>query len=124
MPPTSFVTCDHCGLAFPGGWGRYCYAVDSDGKRVVCRHPGEDRDAKKVTGMEWSEAVAAARIGSASHCMCFDCSEQFDLDLDRDEKKCPKCNSLNVRSADGAVGSRCPKCKTGIFREHYTGVMT
>jgi hypothetical protein len=124
MPPVSVIKCEHCGLAFPGGWGNYCYAVDSNGKRVVCPHPGEARKARDVTGMEWSEALAAARIGYASPCMCFECSEQFNLDLDRDEKKCPKCGSLKVRSANGAVGSKCPKCKIGVFRKHDTGIIT
>lgn len=121
MPPINITKCDHCGLAFPIGWGSYTYATDDSGHRIVCGHPDEMEEVRAITGMEWSEARAASWIGHASHCMCFDCAEQFDLDLDRDVKKCPVCGSLHVRSAHGAVAEKCPRCKTGVFREEWTG---
>ncbi len=124
MPSITIIKCRNCGLSFPGGWGYYSYAVDDNGKRVVCAHPAEFRIAEQVTHMKWDDARAVGRIGLNSFCMCFSCSHQFDLDLDRDIKRCPKCGSLEVRSARGALGSKCPSCRKGVFYEKKTSIET
>ncbi len=121
MPGIDKYGCDHCDLVMPEGWGGYTYVVASNGERVPCPHPGETMIFERVTGLSYSEAYASGLVGSARHCLCFDCTDQFDLDLDRDIKRCPKCSSLNVRSARGAIGSICPRCKQGHIRQTETG---
>lgn len=123
MPAINIIKCQSCGLAFPSGWGGYLYAIDDNGKRILCGHPGEFQQVNRVTGLEWKAARAAGRVGHHSYCLCFDCLAQFELDLDRDVKRCPQCQSLNVKSANGSVGGRCPKCRDGVFSEISTGMM-
>src|SRR5262245_47038726 len=120
VPEIYHFRCTRCDFAFPKGWGGYTYALDAQGRRVVCPHPDEMQMVFQVTGVGWSEAQAAGRLGHASHCVCFDCAEQFDLDLDRDVKQCPKCGSLQVRSAYGSIGCPCPKCKAGRVEQVAT----
>jgi hypothetical protein len=124
MPAINIIKCDSCGLAFPSGWGHYCYATDQKGQRIICGHPGEARVAKEVTGLDWAAARAVGLLGLQSYCLCFDCLAQVELDLDKDIKRCPKCQSLNVKSANGAIASRRPKCKNGVFREESTGMFS
>lgn len=123
MPHINVIKCPSCKLAFPPGWGSYVYALDEDGRRIVCGHPGEFSQAERITGMKWSEAEGAGRVGSARFCMCFACLHQFDLDLDREIKRCPKCLSLEVRSARGALGCDCPRCGKARFVEESTGLI-
>lgn len=124
MPSIDKFGCNKCDFAFPSGWGSYTYATDGEGKRIVCGHPGEERAVLKVTGLSWADAQAAGRVGLASYCACFDCCFQFDLDLDRDIKKCPKCGSLQVKSAYGAIALQCPKCNAGKIVRAWTGVVS
>ena len=124
MPVINNVKCRKCGVSFPSGWGGYTYALAGDGRRIVCPHPGEFSHAQKITGIKWSEAVAAGLIGFSSYCMCFSCGHQFELDLDRDIKRCPKCSMHEVRSARGALGCKCPHCQDGVFYEENTGMVS
>lgn len=124
MPLINIIKCRKCGVAFPPGWGGYTYASADDGSRVVCPHPREFDRAKEVTGLEWSAAQAAGRIGFNSYCMCFSCGHQFELDLDRDIKRCPKCAALEVRSARGTLACKCPHCHEGDFYEESTGMVS
>lgn len=124
MPAIDIVRCSSCEVAFDAGWGGYTYATAPDGKRVVCPHPSEFHRAEEVTGLNWSEAHARGLIGFSSYCLCFECHTFFELDLDRDIKQCPRCASLQVRSARGAVGAACPVCHKGKFVEVPTGMMS
>ncbi len=112
--------CDHCGFAFPTGWRGYQYFTRASGERVAAPH-GDAREAQEIMGLTMRQAEAQGRIGFLSHCLCFDCLAQFDLDVDRDVKQCPECESLKVRSARGSVGVLCPACGVGRFGEHNTG---
>lgn len=122
MPLISRFKCNRCDFAFPSGWGGYTYAIDGEGRRVVCGHPGESQAVSRVTGLSWVDAEAAGRVGRAWYCACFDCCAQFDLDLDRDIKQCPQCRSLRVKSAYGAIALPCPKCRLGQIVKERTGV--
>ncbi len=124
MPAIDNIRCSSCGLKFPSGWGGYTYVTDSVGHRILCAHPGEARQIKEVTGLEWGEAWRTGRIGKISYCMCFSCTAQFELDLDRDTKRCPKCGSLDVKSANGAITCTCPQCKTRVFQVEPTGMFS
>ena len=118
----TLTKCRNCELKFKGRTCGYMYVRADDGKRICCPHPGEYSTVERVTGMDGDEARAIGRVGHISHCMCFQCLHQFELDLDRDMKQCPECKSLDVKSAYGALGCECPQCHTGVLYEHDTGV--
>ncbi len=41
----------------------------------------------------------------------------------KDERKCPKCGSRNVRTVFEMIGKPCPRCKEGIIEEIETGII-
>src|SRR5437763_5617790 len=96
MPIISRYSCNRCDFEMPTGWGSYMYAIDSEGKRVVCPHPGELCAAEQITGLDYSQARLAGRIGYARDCVCLSCLHQFELDLDRDARVCPRCAAAQV----------------------------
>ncbi|MFC1490632.1 hypothetical protein ACFL6K_05425 [Candidatus Latescibacterota bacterium] len=64
------------------------------------------------------------RTGGIRNCVCYDCTEQFDIDIERDEKTCPKCGSSHIKTVRELVGMTCPQCKAGTIVELETGVIT
>jgi hypothetical protein len=120
MPWLYDYKCDHCGLAFPTGWRGHAYVTRKSGERVLCSLL-DAKEVQEITGLTPRQAEADGRYGFLSNCLCFDCLAQFNLDVDRDVKQCPKCGSLKVRTAKGSVGALCPACKVGCFRERNTG---
>ena len=88
--------------------------MDNLGKRVVCPHPAEVHTINKVTGLNYSEARDAGRVGFAQHCICLECLKQLDLDLERDAVVCPGCSSPNVRSLRALIGQKCPRCGSAL----------
>ena len=91
------------------------YAVDAHGKRHVCPHPSEFETVFRVTGLSYSDADAAGRIGYTEHCVCLACLAQIDLDTKRDELTCDKCSSTDVIAANDMVGKACPNCSNGTI---------
>jgi len=81
------------------------------------RAPREGRAIQRITGLDYGEARLAARTGYASDCVCLSCLHQFELDLDRDARVCPKCAAAQVSTLRELVGQSCPKCKIGVFEE-------
>ncbi len=149
MPEISEYKCNRklCGFRFPSGWGGTVYAEDEKGNRIVSPHPGQDLAAARALAnadesvpLRDSEGEATrARIGFNSCCVCLDCLYQFLADFgndeqasdswrylygateQREERKCPHCNSPNVKTAIELVGKTCPKCKKGTIIEIKTG---
>jgi len=115
------------------------YVEDDGGERVVCPHPGERRKVAEVLGQDANSELIKARTGFNSDCVCLDCLEQFELDIGddeqsrsswryfygatrrKDERRCPHCNSRNVKTVFEHIGSACPKCSEGIIEEIHTG---
>ena len=77
-------TDDACDFAGPSGWDYYMYAEADDGERVTCPHPGERAKAREVIGEDASDEEIDERTGFNYHCVCVDCTEQFDRDPQRD----------------------------------------
>jgi DNA-directed RNA polymerase subunit RPC12/RpoP len=122
MPNIATVKCSTCSFQLPTGAGGFLYVIDTAGARIPCPHPCEADVIERVTGLDWSAARQKGLIGCISHCVCWDCVHQFDLDVERDVKRCPACGSLNVRTVGAALGSRCPKCNQGALIEESHGV--
>lgn len=108
--------CDRCEFQFPTGWGGYLYATDANGARVVCPHPGEFEAAEGITGMSYEDAESAGRVGAARHAVCLQCLHQFDIDLEKDVRRCPACASYEIQTAAEAEGQPCPACKAGTIK--------
>jgi len=121
MPPINKYKCNKCDLSFPVGWGGYMYVEDNNGKRIICPHPEEYSKIYEVLGYNASEELIAERVGFNSHCLCLDCLHQFEADIEKDERKCPRCISTSVKTLLELVGTSCPKCKKGIIKEKCIG---
>jgi ribosomal protein S27AE len=122
--------------------------------RVECPHPREFAHAMdilgRVLGRETPRDLFNSRTGFNSYVICLDCLHQFEADFRdekvnewrfsyerpsfkeafrgkitmKDERKCPKCGSRNVRTVFEMIGKKCPKCKEGTIEEIETGLMT
>ncbi len=124
MPPIDRFHCDTCDFTMPSGWGSYVYAVDDEGARIRCPHPGENVTVELITGMSITKARVQGRSGGASPCVCTNCLEQRDIDLKIDFHICPSCSVGGLCSANDLVGEQCPKCIAGTFIRTKTGVMS
>jgi hypothetical protein len=123
MPAIYRFGCNKCKFTLPSGWGGIMYVTDDAGKRIICPHPGEMYTVYSVIGQDASHEQYMERTGFNSDCFCMDCLSQFRLDLDRDERTCNKCGSINVVSTKESVGKPCPQCKKGVIRAVDTGIM-
>ena len=122
MAPIFRYFCTNCGYELPGGMLQMSYALTNDGEKTYLSEAMDDYEVSKITGMNYWDAFHEGLIGSDVHCLCFDCLATFDMDLDKEIKKCPKCESLNVKSSRGSVGSKCPKCKRGTIKSEMTAI--
>ncbi len=125
MPKVNDYKCNLCGFSLPVGWGGYLYAENDQGERIICRHPSEQYTMREVLGENDYDPIhkdykCRLRTGFNSHCICLNCLNQFDLDLKKDERQCPKCNSNDVHSELEMVGRECPKCHNGVIEEDWT----
>lgn len=118
------------------------YVEDDGGRRIVCPHPGEGRTVAEVLGDNATRELIEARIGFNSDCICLDCLEQFGLDIGddeqsksswrysygatrrKDQRRCPHCNSHDVKTVFELIGNPCPKCKKGVIEEIVTGIIS
>ena len=123
MPKINDYKCDECGYASRRGWGGFMYVIDRRGLRIPCPHPGEYDKVYKVLGKKASDELIRERTGFNSDCVCLECLGQFFLDIKRDERKCPYCESTRIRTIRQLVDQICPKCKNGHIREIWTGTI-
>ncbi len=143
MPSLNLYMCNKCMFIIcPLGWGGYFYVIDDSGNRIPCPHPGEENKVKEILGRWVTKRKRKERTGFNSYCICLECLEKFELDIGdeeenknswryhynalikRDERKCPKCGSFNVKTAFELIDKTCPKCKEGIIKEHDPGFIT
>jgi len=99
------------------------------------------------------EALTKSKIGFNFDCVCLNCLNKFKADVGnaeiieslhkrcydlldgtfkqyympvkpKDDKICPKCGSVNIKTIFELVGQTCPKCKEGIIEEIETGIIS
>lgn len=152
MPPINRYKCNTCSFELPMGWGGIAYIESDEGERITLTHPIEDSIREKVLNIPrgtlssfsfkqpqwwWSAKrintykinkemydLARARSGFISNCICVNCLKEQQLDLEKDERKCCSCSSMNIKSLRDLLGSVCPSCKKGIIKEIETGIWT
>ena len=145
MPEINIFECNSCKGVFHHGWGGHEYVEDDSGERIVCPHPGEYQTIRRVLDLDniekfpkpkwwWSRKKKAAlrksivqfvegRSGFHSFCVCLDCKTGNDLDLKKDRRICPMCDSPNIKSIHELVGDLCPLCGKGKIVERKTGLI-
>jgi len=126
--------------------------TNKDTLRVTCPHPAEHETVARILGEKAPKDLVKSRIGFNSYCICLDCLHQFEADLRdekvnewcfwygfpsykeafrspkppemKDERKCPKCGSKNVKTVFELLWKLCPKCKEGTIVETETGIIS
>jgi hypothetical protein len=117
--------------------------------RIRCPHPGETERAERILGVSSEHPLFKQRTGFNSYAICLDCLHQFEADFRdekvnewrlwygypsfkeafrgrpqmKDERKCPRCGSTNVKTVFELIGERCPRCKVGVIGEIETGIV-
>jgi DNA-directed RNA polymerase subunit RPC12/RpoP len=113
--------CMTCNLSFPQGWGSYTYVKNSRGEKVVCPHPMEMDVVYEILGNDASDELIREMIGQNYDCLCLSCLSQFEMDVDKEPRSCPNCNSNQVSTVLELVDGVCPKCKGGTIIQKDTG---
>lgn len=124
MPEVYKFHCNHCELSFPTGWDGYTYVINSNGLKITCPHPGEITIIHNVLGKNITEEVIRKMTGFNSHCICLGCLNQFDIDVNKQKRKCPSCGSHRIKTVLELVGGICPKCKAGRIAKENTGIIS
>ncbi len=117
--------------------------------RIPCPHPNETGYATEILGVPSEHPLFKQRTGFNSYAICLDCLYQFEADFRdekvnewrlwygyptfkealrgkpqmKDERKCPRCGSTNVKTVFELIGQPCPKCSVGVIEEIETGIM-
>lgn len=122
MAPIYAYHCTHCDFELPSGLIGNHYVVNPDGERVTVGEMLHDDQIERISGMEYWSAFNHGLLGFHFHCVCFECLATFDMDLEKDIKKCPQCESLHVKSFQGSLGATCPKCEVGKIEANMVAV--
>ena len=111
---------------------------DDNGKRIICPHPYEFRTIAEVLRLDEREVsgypvlsslrediaqLIRERTGTLSDCVCGDCLEKFQSDVEKDGRKCPGCKSGNVKTTSELIDQPCPRCHGGIIESIDTGMV-
>jgi predicted RNA-binding Zn-ribbon protein involved in translation (DUF1610 family) len=123
MPPINAFRCSKCGFALPSGWGGQFYVMDDSRNRIIPPHPSEFSTMDEILGKNPPREVYEARTGFNSDALCLSCLKKFTMDTDWDERMCPKCRSINVKTTKELIGKPCPRCRVGIIKEIETGAI-
>lgn len=121
MPEKNSYTCNKCGLELNDHISDRFYAINDEGKRIMCHHPLERKRAYEILGKDISEEEFKARTGAMHPYICLDCAKEFQMDKMRDLHQCPFCFSKHYEMVPYMGGKNCPKCKEGIIIKAATG---
>jgi hypothetical protein len=139
MPLIYELKCAACGFTKELITGNAVVDLD-DGREEVCGHPTERFQAKRLTGLEWTELVKQGRIGYRYALTCRECGHidyyrtsrprrrgpfaglvggitHIPGDKEASEHACSSCGAHNlvaiskVGSGRGRKVAPCPNCK-------------
>jgi len=106
--------------------------VDEHGTEHVCGHPGERRDAERITGLSWRELTRQNRIRHRHALICMTCGEVRHYAIpprrrrlgliaaitvqpkqrDADGIACQSCRATTLSPLTASfAGTLCPACK-------------
>lgn len=131
--------CNKCDFETSVSSGGYMYVLDKNGKKVICPHPLEhhtiaevlkiskddafawlQRDYEKIS--EETKTLIEDKVGMNFQYICLDCLSESFLDPKREELKCTKCGSSNLKYVADLVNQKCPKCKEGTVEMINKGI--
>lgn len=132
MPKLYFSKCTKCDFETSVSSGGHIYVLDESGNKVVCPHPIEYHTIANILKISKEDAVAWLQrnyekiseetrkkidhgVGINLQHICMDCYSESFLDRKRDEMKCNKCGSSNIKYIEDLTSQTCPKCKEGII---------
>ncbi len=115
------LQCGHCDLKITARQDPLPYAVLNNQAHIL-RHPLEASDLAKLTKLSWDDAVSQGIIQRMNDCLCFDCTASFSLDVERLAKRCPKCDSYNVKTSRASLGADCPACHVGKLESSFIAI--
>ena len=121
MPVIYNYHCTNCNLSFPWGWGSYMYVKNSCGEKIVCPHPAEMCVVYEVLGEDASDELVREMTVHNSYCICLSCLSQFEMDVDKETRNCPICDSSQIRTVLELENDVCPKCNIGAIIQKDTG---
>lgn len=139
MPLLLQFSCDSCDFELKTWENGLVYVTDDKMEIIECSHPGEWYKVARVLKIDEDEIfgfpyiripnpdlypLLNERVDVLSDCMCQDCAAVNKLDYQRDERQCAECESSSIIPVDNLGGFKCPKCKTGTFEYHSTGIMS
>lgn len=133
MPHLYKYKCNQCDFEFPNNTSSYMYVIDQEGNKAPAKLPVEAGNIAEMLGLPEEEVfghilnddenapdpkkILEERTGTNYHCICLDCQHQFDLDVKKEKRICPTCQSENIKTQKEMVGEPCPKCKTGLIEK-------
>jgi hypothetical protein len=112
------LQCDHCDFKKGVRRDTVPYAFWKNQAHGL-RHPFEESDLAKLTKLSWDDAVSQGVVQRMNDCICFDCTASFSLDVERVVKRCPKCESYNVKTSRASLGAECPACRLGKLESSF-----
>jgi len=133
------IKCNKCDFETSASSGGVMYVLDESGKKVICPHPLEYYTIAEVLKISKDEAFAWLQkedekiseetkkkiednIGMNFQYVCLDCYSENFLDKKRDELRCARCGSTNLKYVAELVNQRCPKCKEGTIEMISRGI--
>jgi len=77
-----------------------------------------------TSGIQMRYVLINQRTGFTSGYLCLECLADPILDLTRDARVCPKCNSSRLARFHEMVDGPCSRCKKGTIQEIDTGILS
>lgn len=115
------LQCGHCDFKITARQDPFPYAVLNNQTHIL-RHPLEESDLAKLSNLSWDDAVSQGIVQRMNDCICFDCTSSFSLDVERVIKRCPKCESYNVKTFRASLAAECPACRSGKLESSFVAI--
>ncbi len=116
--------CPACGFEIEAWDDGHPYIRDDRGRARFYYHPCETEVRQKILSVcEWAHdkspedlsALLEKKSGNMTEFLCLGCCRRFKCDEDRQQPRCRKRGSKDVRDVMLLGGCACPKCGKGRF---------
>jgi hypothetical protein len=144
MPQIIHVSCSDCTFSKEAHIPLTLVVAD-DGTEHICGHPGEKREAERITQREWRDLRRERRILHRYALLCLACGaiDHYQTTRPRSPSRlgliraitfapkpsdargipCSTCGAANLRPLTGSfAGISCPICEAGELTSTVTGI--
>lgn len=139
MPNLFTSKCNKCDFETSMSAGGHLFVRDENGNKVACGHPIEHYKISEVLKIPKDDAFAWLmqdfekitpetkkkiddNTGMDYQYICLDCLSETFLDPKKEELKCSKCGSTNLKHVAELENQVCPKCKEGVVQKIRKGI--